>query len=124
MLAVNTNEAFVVAVEAARSVFRKDDFEPIIIDTMPLRHNRVTGILMGGLGPDYDAPCLYRPWSNSDFAGGIYNHHVSPKWYVSPSFVEKYKSTRFYKLIEKYFNGIIDLDKPESVLRAIWHIAA
>lgn len=124
MFAVNSQEAFVIAVEAAKGDYRNGKFEPVIIDSVPLRTGRVTGIIIGGLGPDATAPSLYRAWSNSDFAGGIYQHPTRPCWYVSAAFLDSFKSLALYRLIQDYFIGVIDTDNPEAVLRAMWHITA
>lgn len=124
MHAFDVNDSFVIAVKLAKERASKLRLEPVIIDTVPLHHNSVTGIVVGGLGPDLNAPCLYRPWSNSDFAGGVYNYHRGPQWYVSCAFTDNFKSLAFYPLIVELFSGIINVEDPIAVLRVIWHIVA
>lgn len=125
MLAMNTGDAFAHAVREGKiSMKDKIRLEPVLVDTMPLRHGAITGILIGGLGPDVTAPGAYTGWANSDLAGGVYVHPRLPGWYVSPNFVQKFRELEIYSVIERYFVNVIDINSPKEVLRAIWHLSA
>lgn len=97
--------------------------EPIFVDTTPLAHGKLIGVLIGGFGPDVKAPPVYRRlWSNSDLVGGVYMHPRLPVWYHRAEFVEKFAELKVTHFLTEVLGSEFNPSNPHFVLWAIMQI--
>lgn len=96
------------------------EVEPIIVDCRPLIHGRVDAVIIGGFGPDKNAPPVFDGWGNSDFAGGVYAHPRFPNWYIREEFASSFRELVITRFLETEFGMVFD--QPIDVLRMISRI--
>lgn len=101
----------------------KFNVEQILVDSFALVHGKLTGVLVGGFGPDKNAPPVYhRGWSESDLVGGVYAHPRIPAWYHRSEFVVKFKDLAITRFLTEELGSEFDPTNPHFVLWAIMQI--